>query len=111
MTTLLTAQADDAHRAAYDDRAAHADLLLDLAVKEAIDWLRAGKPGYAEYRLTRAAMAAERILGPTSVAGVNAATLVFLVGPAWSEGRRVRPVSFLRLDVPAPATTPSGGAA
>lgn len=62
---LATAQSEDAHRAAYDDRDTTADLVLRLAVKDAIDWIRAGKPGRAEYRLQRALMSANRILGTT----------------------------------------------
>lgn len=63
---LLTAQAEDAHRAAYDDRTEVADLVLKLAVREAIDSIRNGEPGYAEYRLGRALMSANRILGTTT---------------------------------------------
>lgn len=63
MSLLRTAQADDAHAAATRDRAATADLLLTLAVNEAVDLIRSGQPGQAEYRLGRAGMAAERILG------------------------------------------------
>lgn len=111
MTSLLTAQADDAHRAAYDDRAGHVDLLLDLAAKEAIGWIRSGQPGYAEFRLTRAGMAAQRILGTTNVAGVNASAPVsMLAGTSGAKDAQEGPVTFLRPGVPAPATTPSGGA-
>lgn len=60
---LLTAQAEDAHRAAYDDRKAHADRLLHVVVDEAIALIKAGQPGKAEYRLHRVALSAERILG------------------------------------------------
>lgn len=66
MSHLTTAQADDAHAAATRDRSTSADLILTLAVREAIDAIRAGRPGWAEYRLTRVGLRAERILGRTS---------------------------------------------
>ncbi len=60
---LVTVQAEDAHAAATDDRAAAADLVLQLAVNEAVDLVRQGDVGYAVYRLERARMSAQRILG------------------------------------------------
>lgn len=107
---LATAQADDARRAAYDDRAGHAELLLRLAVREAIDLIRAGQPGYATYRLTRAGCAAERILGPTSVAGVNVTTPAPMLAGAGSKDAD-KGLDIYKPGVPAPATAPSGGVA
>lgn len=56
---------ENAARFASSDRVASADLVLDVAVKDAIAALRAGRPGWAEYRLARAQERAGRILGPT----------------------------------------------
>lgn len=64
MTTLAVQQV--AAEVATSDRNAAAHMVLDAAVKDAIELLRAGRPGRAEYRLTRAAMSADRILGRTS---------------------------------------------
>lgn len=63
---LVTAQADDAHAAATSDRQAQADLVLNLAIIDAIDLIREGRPGFAEFRLTRALISANRILGRAS---------------------------------------------
>lgn len=63
---LLTVQDADAHNAATKARQATADLVLGLAVKEAVDLIRDHRPGFARYRLQRAGMAAERILGSGS---------------------------------------------
>lgn len=63
---LATVQADDAHRVATDDRSMTADLVLSLAVREAVDLIRAGRVGRAEYRLARALGSARRILGETT---------------------------------------------
>lgn len=63
MIRLATVQADDADRTATRDRQTAADLVLGMAVRDAIDYLRDGRPGYAEYRLTRALHSAQRILG------------------------------------------------
>ena len=45
------------------DRQASADLVLSLAVTDAVDLIREGRVGRAEYRLARALASAERILG------------------------------------------------
>ena len=50
---------------------AHVDVVLNLACKDAVRHIRAGRPGEALYRLTRAAMRAERILGPTDWAATS----------------------------------------
>lgn len=50
---------------ATTDRAATADLILDVAVKTAVALFREGCPGRARFVLTRAAMRADRILGST----------------------------------------------
>ena len=63
MTTTVYEQNADAH--ALRDRVTHAELVLDIAVKDAIDLIRRGRPGYAHFRLARAAERAERVLGPT----------------------------------------------
>lgn len=55
--------------AATTDRAATAEQLLDVAVKDAVRLLRAGRAGLAEYRLARAGAAADRILGTTTSTG------------------------------------------
>lgn len=56
---------DNADQAATRDRVGAADLVLDVAVKDAIAAIRGGRPGWALYRLTRAQERASRILGPT----------------------------------------------
>lgn len=66
MTThgnLHTVTSEDAHDAATRDREATALGILDVAVKEAIELMRLGASGKAEWRLARASMAANRILG------------------------------------------------
>ena len=63
MSRLLTAMADDAHKVATRDREETAHLVLSMAVTEAIGLIRTGRPGFAEYRLTRALHSAQRILG------------------------------------------------
>lgn len=63
MRRLLTVQADDAHQVATTDRAGTADMVLDQACKAAVESLRRGRPGYAEYQLARAGERAGRILG------------------------------------------------
>ena len=55
----------NADMAATRDRVEQADLVLDVAVKDAITQIRGGRPGYAHYRLARAQERASRILGPT----------------------------------------------
>jgi hypothetical protein len=60
---LLTNAAEDASRVAHTDRTAAADLVLSLAVTDAIDLIREGRVGFAEYRLERALISAGRILG------------------------------------------------
>lgn len=49
--------------AATKDREATADLVLGMAVRDAVDLIRDNRPGYARFRLTRALMSADRILG------------------------------------------------
>lgn len=61
----MTVWTDNAHTHATRDRAAAADLVLADGVRRAIDHLRDGRPGMAEFILTKAAMSADRILGPT----------------------------------------------
>lgn len=56
---------ENADLAATRDRVEQADLVLDVAVKDAIDQIRGGRPGWAHYRLARAQERAARILGPT----------------------------------------------
>lgn len=63
MRRLVTAQADVADAVATRDRAAQADALLDVACKAAVDMIRRGRPGRAEYVLARDGLRAERILG------------------------------------------------
>ena len=65
---LATVQAEDAHRVAITDRQSHADLVLQVAVDEALEHIRAGRVGFAEYRLERAYRSAQRILGKTAEA-------------------------------------------
>lgn len=60
---LLTAAAEDAHRTATADRQAAADLVLSLAIHDAVGLIREGRVGFAEYRLGRALASAQRILG------------------------------------------------
>lgn len=56
---------ENADLAATRDRLAAADMVLDTAVKAAIESIRAGRPGYALFQLVRAQQRAGRILGPT----------------------------------------------
>jgi hypothetical protein len=56
---------ENANMAATRDLIPHADLVLDVACKDAVKAIREGRPGWALYRITRAAERAERILGPT----------------------------------------------
>ena len=56
---------ENADLAATRDRIQQADLVLDTAVKAAIESLRGGRPGYAHFQLARAQERASRILGPT----------------------------------------------
>jgi hypothetical protein len=55
----------NADMAATRNREHQALVVLDVAVKAAIESLRKGRPGYAFFQLERAGMRAERILGPT----------------------------------------------
>lgn len=66
MSHLLTIQADDAQAVATRDRSATADQLLDVACKDAVRLMRLERPGQARYRLARAGLAADRILGTTT---------------------------------------------
>lgn len=56
---------ENAARFASSDRVAQADLVLAVAVKAAVESIRAGRPGYALFQLARAQERAGRILGPT----------------------------------------------
>jgi hypothetical protein len=56
---------ENADLAASKNRVEQADLVLDVAVKDAIALFRDGRPGRAHYRLARAQERAGRILGPT----------------------------------------------
>lgn len=56
---------ENADQAATRDRVQQADLVLDVAVKNAIAQIRGGRPGYAHFQLARAQERASRILGPT----------------------------------------------
>lgn len=56
---------ENADRFATRDRVTQADLVLDVAVKNAIAQIRGGRPGYAHFQLARALERAGRILGPT----------------------------------------------
>lgn len=56
---------ENADQAATRDRLVQADMVLDVAVKDAVAAIRGGRPGWAQYRLARAGERAERILGPT----------------------------------------------
>jgi len=69
MSRLMTVQADDAQAAAFRDRVAHVDMLLDVACKDALKLLQRGRPGMARYRLARAEVAARRILGTAGSRG------------------------------------------
>lgn len=60
----MTIWFDNATEFATRSRQGAATLVLEVAVNEAIEWLRAGQPGRAEYVLTRAGESAHRILGP-----------------------------------------------
>lgn len=62
MTTIFN---ENAARFATSDRVATADLVLSAACKAAVESIRSGRPGYAEYQLARAEERAGRILGPT----------------------------------------------
>lgn len=55
----------NADQHATKDRDRQAAVVLDVAVKDAIAAIRDGRPGWAHYRLVRAAERAQRILGPT----------------------------------------------
>lgn len=57
---------DDAARAATTDRATAADLVLHVAVHDAIDLIRDGRHGRARFVLERARLSADRILGDGS---------------------------------------------
>lgn len=63
---LVTAASEDAHRTATSDRGLTADLVLQLAINDAVDLIRDGRVGYAEFRLGRALRSAQRILGETT---------------------------------------------
>lgn len=68
MTTFAqipTVYKDNANMAATRDTVAHADMVLDVAVKAAIVSIRSGRPGYALFQLTVAGERAARVLGPT----------------------------------------------
>ena len=58
---------DNAGTFATRSRQGAANLVLEVAVQEAVEWLRSGQPGRAEYVLTRAAESAQRILGTEQV--------------------------------------------
>lgn len=60
---LATVAAEDAHRTASADRTTAADLVLSMAVVDALDLIREGRVGFAEWRLARALNSAQRILG------------------------------------------------
>lgn len=59
--------ADDAHRVATRDRQTTADMVLSAAVKDAVRLVKLGRPGRAEFVLTRAGQSADRILGSERV--------------------------------------------
>ena len=59
----MTVWTDNANAFATRDTDTHADMLLDVACKEAIRLYRAGRYGRAEYVIARAALSAARILG------------------------------------------------
>lgn len=55
----------NADMASTRNRQDQALIVLDVAVKAAVQSIRSGRPGYALYQLERAGLRAERILGPT----------------------------------------------
>ena len=61
----MTVWSDNVDAFATRSRQGAANLVLEIAVIEAIGHLQAGEPGRAEYVLTRAGVSAERILGPS----------------------------------------------
>lgn len=65
---------ENADMAATRDRVQHADMVLDAAVKAAVQSIRAGRPGYAHYQLVRAQERAQRVLGPTDWSTRSAGT-------------------------------------
>jgi len=60
----MTIWSDNVDAFATRSRHGAANLVLEVAVQEAVEWLRSSQPGRAEYVLTRAGEAAQRILGP-----------------------------------------------
>jgi hypothetical protein len=60
----MTVWTDNAAQFASRDRQQAADRVLCAAVEVAVDLFREGRPGKAEWVLARAALSAERILGP-----------------------------------------------
>ena len=60
----MTVWSDNVANFATRSREGAANLVLEVAVQEALEHLRAGQPGRAEYVLTRAGESAHRILGP-----------------------------------------------
>lgn len=60
---MITTFAAVAHAAATSDQAATADMVLDVAVKEAVDLIKHGQVSAGRERLHRAGASADRILG------------------------------------------------
>ena len=60
----MTIWSDNVDAFATRSRQGAANLVLEMAVQEALEHLKAGAPGRAEYVLTRAGESAQRILGP-----------------------------------------------
>lgn len=60
----MSATSEVAHELATRDRSQQADMLLDVAVKDAVKYLRQGLGvSAADARIMRAGVAADRILG------------------------------------------------
>lgn len=63
-----TVFSDDAQGVATKDRSATADMVLELAVRDAVRLIRLGRPGRAEFVMARAGTSADRIYGTKAVA-------------------------------------------
>ena len=62
----MTVWTDNADTFASRDRVGAANLTLEVAVQQAVELLKAGEPGHAEFVLEKAHLSAQRILGPAA---------------------------------------------